>query len=32
MMGVAVDPNFDSNRRIYACYMTRRENDVRVVR
>src|SRR5262245_54485775 len=30
MMGVAVDPAFASNRRIYACYMT--ANDVRVVR
>jgi glucose/arabinose dehydrogenase len=30
MMGLAVDPNFGSNRRIYACYLT--ANDVRVVR
>jgi glucose/arabinose dehydrogenase len=30
MMGIAVDPDFGSNRRIYTCYMT--ANDVRVVR
>jgi glucose/arabinose dehydrogenase len=30
MMGMAVDPNFASNRRIYACYLT--ADDVRVVR
>ena len=30
LMGIAVDRGFDSNRRIYACYMT--ANDVRVVR
>ncbi|MGH9271289.1 MAG: PQQ-dependent sugar dehydrogenase, partial [Ilumatobacteraceae bacterium] len=30
MMGLAIDPNFAGNRRIYACYMT--TSDVRVVR
>jgi glucose/arabinose dehydrogenase len=30
MMGIAVDPGFASNRRIYTCYMT--ANDIRVVR
>jgi glucose/arabinose dehydrogenase len=30
MMGLAVDPGFATNRRIYACYLTTR--DVRVVR
>lgn len=30
MMGLAVDPGFASNRRIYACYLT--ASDVRVVR
>ncbi len=30
MMGLAIDPNFGSNRRIYTCYLT--ANDVRVVR
>jgi aldose sugar dehydrogenase len=30
MMGIAVDPDFATNRRIYTCYMT--ANDVRVVR
>ena len=30
MMGLAVDPAFDSNRRIYTCYLT--AADVRVVR
>jgi glucose/arabinose dehydrogenase len=30
LMGIAVDPGFDSNRLVYACYMT--ANDVRVVR
>ncbi len=30
LMGLAVDPAFDSNRRIYTCYMT--ATDVRVVR
>jgi glucose/arabinose dehydrogenase len=30
MMGIAVDPNFNSNRQIYTCYLT--VNDVRVVR
>jgi aldose sugar dehydrogenase len=30
MMGIAVDPAFDSNRRIYTCYIT--SADVRVVR
>ena len=29
-MGIAVDPAFDSNRRIYTCYLT--AGDVRVVR
>ncbi len=30
MLGIAVDPAFDANRRIYTCYMT--AGDVRVVR
>ena len=30
MLGIAVDPAFDANRRIYTCYMT--TTDVRVVR
>lgn len=30
MMGLAIDPDFASNRRIYACYLT--SGDVRVVR
>ena len=30
MMGIAVDPAFASNRRIYTCYIT--AGDVRVVR
>jgi glucose/arabinose dehydrogenase len=30
MMGIAVDPGFAGNRRIYTCYMT--ANDIRVVR
>jgi aldose sugar dehydrogenase len=30
MMGIAVDPAFNTNRRIYTCYLT--ANDVRVVR
>ena len=30
MMGIAVDPGFASNRRIYTCYIT--ASDVRVVR
>ena len=30
MMGIAVDPAFDANRRIYTCYLT--VGDVRVVR
>ena len=30
MMGIAVDPGFATNRRIYTCYMT--ATDVRVVR
>jgi glucose/arabinose dehydrogenase len=30
MMGIAVDPSFNANRRIYTCYLT--ANDVRVVR
>ena len=30
MSGIAVDPAFDANRRIYTCYMT--ADDVRVVR
>jgi glucose/arabinose dehydrogenase len=30
MMGIAVDPNFSSNHRIYVCYMT--PNDIQVVR
>ena len=30
MMGIAVDPAFASNRRIYTCYLT--AADVRVVR
>ncbi|MGH9272298.1 MAG: PQQ-dependent sugar dehydrogenase, partial [Ilumatobacteraceae bacterium] len=30
MMGLAIDPGFGTNRRIYTCYLT--ANDVRVVR
>ena len=30
MMGLAIDPNFGTNRRIYTCYLT--AGDVRVVR
>jgi glucose/arabinose dehydrogenase len=35
MMGIAVDPNFATNRRIYTCFLSRdsgRPDDVRVVR
>ncbi len=34
MMGVAVDPGFRSNRRIYTCFLSNRSGspDVRVVR
>jgi aldose sugar dehydrogenase len=34
MMGVAVDPNFATNRRIYTCFLSNRSGglDVRVVR
>lgn len=36
MLGVAVDPNFDTNRRIYTCFQSSKPagsaNDVRVVR
>lgn len=30
MMGLALDPNWSSNKRLYTCYMT--ANDIRVVR
>ncbi|CAN5500453.1 PQQ-dependent sugar dehydrogenase [soil metagenome] len=34
MLGIAVDPNFASNRRIYACFQSNKggSNDVRLVR
>lgn len=31
MMGIAVDPAFDANRRVYTCYLSN-QGDVRVVR